>query len=509
MADEKLYESAAVWDQQLQLGQRNLIQAICDYWPDGVRTVLDVGCGDGKITHVLAERTKASFHGFDGSREALSRLRLPSTHGDISKLPFDDQIFDLVLTTDVFEHLPDEIEHTAWREIFRVARDWVFFAVPFREELLDATTICSRCGKHYHVNWHRRAYDFANLSNRTPAGWVLTDIVLSGESWSPMLPPETAYRRAEMDEWSGWTEAVCPSCGEPSYPAVPTMPLSADVARALGRYLYEAVVSERRFIRSHSEIIGIFCRTGLDLQKKSLVPENTLELSAARWISRVGVLAGSLDPYPQTAKMVTAVDGGCIVQFPVYPGNLQRLSFVGCRPQHVALVVEDGCGLLFSGEIILTPGCLTELALPRAVKAGYYGLLVRIPSFELFESISLDGAAPAVRHIFPDEGQTTYYAVPDTTIRIQATRPFWLDCASLIEPSGPISRLNISAVRALVQLERELEAAGSSNAQLQSELEAARSSNAQLQLGLERLKQRYEVRFGERIRRCLPDASKT
>lgn len=532
MADEKLYESAAVWDQQLQVGQRNLIRAICDHWPEGAGTALDVGCGDGKITHALADRTAASFHGFDGSREALSRLRLPSTHGDVSALPFDDKAFDVVLTTDVFEHLPDQVEQAAWQELFRVARDWVFLAVPFREELLDATTVCTSCGERYHVNWHQRSYDFARIADRVPAGWSVARTVISGERWSPMLPPETRYRRLEMNEWSGWTEAVCPACGaDGSAPGEPAV-LRADVARALGRYVYE-VASERQFVRSHSEILVIFCRTGLDLKTKRVEAPATERLSAANWIPCLG-FAENLDPYPQVARMVSAVDGGFVAQFPVYPGSLPRLSFVGCRSETVAIVVEDGNGLLFSGEVALSAGSPTQVTLPRDVRPGYYGLLVRIRSADPFEAITLEGAAPSVLYMFPVEGRTSYYAVPDTTVHVQATYPLWIDCDSVVSSLLEGTQVEMSAIRALIKAEKEI----NDREELEKELNEHRQRNAaqtqQLDLvlvkcnelaeqlaqqklfadvltrdkdsvtqQLAQLKERTEVRFGECIRNTL------
>ena len=455
MADERLYESAAVWDQQLQVGQRNLIRAICDHWPEGAGTALDVGCGDGKITHALAERTSAAFHGFDGSREALSRLRLPSTHGDVSALPFDDKAFDVVLTTDVFEHLPDQVEQAAWQELFRVARDWVFLAVPFREELLDATTVCTSCGERYHVNWHQRSYDFARIADRVPPGWSVARTVISGERWSPMLPPETRYRRLEMNEWSGWTEAVCPACGADGSAPGATAALPADVARALGRYVYE-VASERPFVRSHSEILVIFCRTGLDLKTTGVEAPATERISAASWIPCLG-FAENLDPYPQVARMVSAVGGGFVAQFPVYPGSLPRLSFAGCRSETVAIVVEDGSGLLFSGEVALSAGSSTQVTLPRDVRPGYYGLLVRIRSADPFEAITLEGAAPSVLYMFPAEGRTSYYTVPDTTVHVQATCPSWIDCNAMVSSSMDAGRVETSALRALLKAERDID----------------------------------------------------
>lgn len=484
MADEKLYESAAVWDQELQLGQRNLIRAICDHWSNEIHTALDVGCGDGKITHAVAERVNTAFHGFDGSREALSRLRLPSTHGDVSALPFNDGAFDAVLTTDVFEHLPDNVEQDAWQELFRVARDWVFFAVPYREELLDASTICMNCGEQYHVNWHHRGYDFAGLSKRTPPGWRIVRAILSGEQWSPMLPPETYYRRFVLNEWSGWSEAVCPTCGAPSLPLVEPATLDADVARALGQCIYE-MASERRFLRSHSEILLIFRRADA-LQKNDEYPScETERVSATQWVPRMGV-GDNLDPYPQTARMVSAVGGGYIAQFPVYPGGLQGLNFAAHTSGMISIVAEDGNGLVFSGDIDLSPNASTKVLLPRDVHAGYHGLIVRINTIENLLSIALEGCGDSVDCLYSANNDSCYFDIQGTVLRIHVTSPVLIDADSILAPTRSAKETLAVVVRILVQADLKCK-------QLAQEL-------AQLTYEHERQIKKMEVRFGGWVR---------
>jgi SAM-dependent methyltransferase len=487
MADKKFYESAAVWDQELQLGQRNLIQAICDHWPKGVRTALDVGCGDGKITHALAERVSTFFHGFDGSREALSRLRLPSTLGDVTALPFDDDAFDIVLTTDVFEHLPDRVEQAAWQELFRVARDWVFFAVPFQEELLDASTICANCGELYHVNWHHRSYDFSELMNRAPSGWRLVRSVLSGERWSPMLPPETYYRRNALNEWSGWTKAVCPACRAHGKPLVEPNTLSAEVARALGKYIYD-VASQRRFARSHSEVLVIFCRADLPHENDARLTCDTERISAAQWVSRLGVLNG-LDPYPQVTRVVSAVGGGYIAQFPVYSSIQPKLSISASSRTVVSIVVEDGNGHLFSGDCELYPDRPTCIRLPREICSGYYGLIIRMSAIKCINSIVLEGNNPKVDWLYPSDSSHCYFDVPGTTIRLHVTDCLWVDADGFFISNFGTGEAVASAVRALLQVDSSCQHLSQEHQHLSQEHQ--------------HLSQRFEVRLGDWMRRFL------
>jgi ubiquinone/menaquinone biosynthesis C-methylase UbiE len=97
--------------------------------------VLDLGCGIGNILIALAERTDFSHPpaGVDvspdliriGEREIAragmhDRIRLqvaPAT-----RLPFEDESFDVVLTSHVLKHLDDEALQTSFREVVRVLR---------------------------------------------------------------------------------------------------------------------------------------------------------------------------------------------------------------------------------------------------------------------------------------------------------------------------------------------------------------------------------------------------
>jgi len=103
-------------------------------------SVLDVGCGEGVLTHRWAcemgerrivgidlddEKLKAEWVG--RRRANLEYLTMPAEH-----LPFADGEFDLASAIEVLEHVPDP-EHTL-AEMARVARGHLLVSVP-REPL--------------------------------------------------------------------------------------------------------------------------------------------------------------------------------------------------------------------------------------------------------------------------------------------------------------------------------------------------------------------------------------
>jgi len=100
-----------------------------------IRTALDAGCAEGFVSAHLREHelAEAAFVGVDLDWAALQRGRtfspfMQRAYSDVLRLPFGDAQFDLVLSTEVLEHLLDP--RLALREFKRVSRRYVLLSVP-------------------------------------------------------------------------------------------------------------------------------------------------------------------------------------------------------------------------------------------------------------------------------------------------------------------------------------------------------------------------------------------
>lgn len=91
----------------------------------GPPVVLDAGCGTGKHLEALARRATRSV-GVELSAEAFGFLRQRGlrnvARGSIDRLPFPDQAFDLVLSTDVVCCVEPPADRAAAAELARVLR---------------------------------------------------------------------------------------------------------------------------------------------------------------------------------------------------------------------------------------------------------------------------------------------------------------------------------------------------------------------------------------------------
>jgi SAM-dependent methyltransferase len=147
-------------------GRRRLVAAsIRGLGTPPTAQVLDVGCGTGANLRLLVELGYQDVTGLDCSEEAIrwcAEKRLPPVkRGDLCQLPFPGDHFDMILATDVLEHIDDE--GAAVAELHRVLRPGgtLIVTVPAFEGLW---------GLQDQVSHHKRRYRRDDLTARLRAG---------------------------------------------------------------------------------------------------------------------------------------------------------------------------------------------------------------------------------------------------------------------------------------------------------------------------------------------------
>ena len=93
-------------------------------------TVLEVGSGGIGIGPYL----KRKVVGIDIHFEKPYHPLLTRVKGEATKLPFENESFDIVVSMDMLEHIPTKKRGDAVREIVRVAKSLVIIGVPCGEE---------------------------------------------------------------------------------------------------------------------------------------------------------------------------------------------------------------------------------------------------------------------------------------------------------------------------------------------------------------------------------------
>lgn len=102
--------------------------------PLGVQSVLDVGCGEGfTLDRLHKEKIGKRLEGVDAVKEAVVIGQEIHPHlalkiGDVFKLNYENNSFDIVLCTEVLEHLDRPKE--ALEELIHVSKKYVLVTVP-------------------------------------------------------------------------------------------------------------------------------------------------------------------------------------------------------------------------------------------------------------------------------------------------------------------------------------------------------------------------------------------
>lgn len=131
--------------------------------------VLDIGTSTGTNLRMLREMGFLRGEGVDMSEEAVHWCAEKGygkvTLGDVCALPFPEQTFDLILATDVIEHVDDDV--AALREIRRVLK-------PSGSVLITVPAFMSLWGQQDIVGQHKRRYSARELRMRVTAAGLHT-----------------------------------------------------------------------------------------------------------------------------------------------------------------------------------------------------------------------------------------------------------------------------------------------------------------------------------------------
>ena len=124
--------------------------------PEDAETVLDIGCGNGIITNMI---NLPFVVGIDFARIPLSQVKTNTIQASIDALPIKNSKFDLVILTEVLEHLDNETYIKAIKELKKLNARYYLITVPFKESIELDICKCSECGNLFNPNHHYRKFD--------------------------------------------------------------------------------------------------------------------------------------------------------------------------------------------------------------------------------------------------------------------------------------------------------------------------------------------------------------
>jgi SAM-dependent methyltransferase len=198
--------------------------------PESCKRVLDVGCGDGRVSTELASGSDRSVVALDLSMVALKRLSVPGCCGSAERLPFLDKSFDLVMATEALEHMPKSTYPAVLNEMARVARHHILITVPNNENLTENVAVCGECGTKAHRWGHMRSYNAGGLANMF-CDFRCLRVEAFGENDPRYNKCLLWLRQTVAGSWISDESDRCYACGA-RYMAAPRWPFLARVCDA-------------------------------------------------------------------------------------------------------------------------------------------------------------------------------------------------------------------------------------------------------------------------------------
>lgn len=210
MFDTKQYRSKEKEKQRVRTILQMATEAGCADTP--VETVLEAGCRDGHITRLLADR----FPHITALDLQLPEVDLPNVtcvQGDLTATGFASGAFDLVICTEVLEHIPEENLQKACDELWRLSNKYLLIGVPYRQDLRVHATKCLQCGAINPTTGHLHSFDLERLltlfDNKAPVR-----IVFAGEGvYKTNRCSYALYKRFGFLYGSYEQEEPCIRCG--------------------------------------------------------------------------------------------------------------------------------------------------------------------------------------------------------------------------------------------------------------------------------------------------------
>lgn len=192
--------------------------------PYDVNTIIDIGCGNGLITNELSRDYQVL--GVDINASKLAFVKASKLQASCDQVPVDDRSFDLVFSSEMIEHLDNELMKRTFREFDRISRKYILITVPNEEPLHKLLVKCESCGQLYHKNGHLRSFRLSTFPDYFPNYEVLTALTFGGQVRDYLkLLADVKHRYAPADSWlpAHWVRAqgvpfhFCTHCGHKNF----------------------------------------------------------------------------------------------------------------------------------------------------------------------------------------------------------------------------------------------------------------------------------------------------
>jgi len=211
--------------------EQERLQKTFEVLPTDIHTGLEIGFRDFRMTNLL--RQKVDLVSIDLPKKIKVEDTYKLAFADIQSLPFHDKTFDIVVCTEVLEHLSEQVLLQGIAELQRVSRKYILASVPYQQRVWNEMFKCAHCGFVCHSMEHLHCLDDKKLLTLFE-GTTPEKINFIGTM--PGYAPDWFYRLAKAvgNVWVDFNAGYCPNCQQ-SDKAVAPSPLGYVLQRLIWR----------------------------------------------------------------------------------------------------------------------------------------------------------------------------------------------------------------------------------------------------------------------------------
>lgn len=235
ITDQAFYDLRWAGASEVTDRERNRVATTIQKVPEDCQSILDIGAGNGFLSNELVARGK-SVVAVDISEVALAKVNAPTLKASADDLSMvADRSHDVVLCTEMLEHLDDVTYRGALREFNRVAQKAILITVPNRENMQENMGLCGDCGTRFHIWGHRRRFAPSDLYSLFP-DFKPVSISSFGNNLRRYNPLLLWIRANVANSWAVDEVSPCPECHS-FRPAPPRRPQLAKLCNLVNANL--------------------------------------------------------------------------------------------------------------------------------------------------------------------------------------------------------------------------------------------------------------------------------
>ena len=141
---------------------------------------MNIGVGSGYLEEII-KQAGWEIYSPDPNEKTINRLNeegMKGYIGYIEHIPFHDEMFDIVVASELLEHLDDKQRLMGLSEIVRILKRGGLFigTVRYKETLVDNEAVCPKCGEKFHRWGRKKSFNINELRKELSSFFVITEL---------------------------------------------------------------------------------------------------------------------------------------------------------------------------------------------------------------------------------------------------------------------------------------------------------------------------------------------